>query len=84
MKMKVADPLKVEITLTVTLSLQDWIHLREQLLGNDSPRDWRYYPGVHFRDSIMDMVRQLERDYYPQPKPQPMPQTTAVEALEGR
>ncbi len=60
--MVVEAPGEIEFTLSLTMPLKTWMHLREQL-----PRDGSW-PSSDLRYAINDMVRQAQEKFYPAPQ----------------
>ena len=56
--LEVKNPLKIEFTLTTTMSLDSWILIKDQL--NNS------WPACNLRDDIINMVTQAEKVFRPE------------------
>ena len=55
--MKITDPDRIEVTLTVTMPLKTWKELREQLSKD--------HPSWEFGSKITDMVYQINEHFTP-------------------
>lgn len=64
-EMRVADPGKVEITLTVTMPLADWKRLKADLPAA--------YPGWKLSEAIGSAVRSVEQTFEGEPSIGPLP-----------
>ena len=53
----VINPEKIEMELTITMSLGQWIKLQDEL-----PDEW---PACDLNSKIDDMIRQAEAHFYP-------------------
>jgi len=58
---KVENPHNISLTLTLTLSLKEWVQLKGQLQPS---HEW---PARRLRDIIYDMTTQAEKHFAPAP-----------------
>jgi hypothetical protein len=66
-RFRAENPEKHEYSLTMTMTLKDWLELREQLV-KDSP--YGRWPASLFVREITDMIAQAQKIYWPAlPKP---------------
>ena len=56
-RFKLENPKAIEATLTLTLTLEQWERLREQLEYN--------WPGSDLRNVITDLLAQARKVYWP-------------------
>lgn len=55
--MKIEEPDKVEVTLTMTMSVKNWCELRDQLQAK--------WPSADLSGHITDMLAQVRKIVYP-------------------
>jgi hypothetical protein len=60
-KLTVENPQEIEMTLTVTLKLRDWLVLKAQLADS--------WPSWHLSQQIADMSRLAQTTFYPKTEP---------------
>ena len=62
MKLKVENPFDIEMSLTTTMKLKDWIELLRQLKHID------VFPSTNFRTEIAKMIDIAEKHFYSEPE----------------
>lgn len=56
-KAKVTKPESVDVTISITMTLGEWMYLRRNLSSNS-------VPSAKFKNEINDLIRQIENEYY--------------------
>lgn len=66
--MEVTKPDSVDVTMTITMSLEAWKRLKGQL---DESKMSQGYPMWDLRDQIRSLVGKVEKEFYPDEPKQP-------------
>jgi|GEM_PF-4772467 Phosphodiesterase/alkaline phosphatase D len=59
---KAADPDKIKFILSLTMTLEEWRMIRDQIKTS-------VWPAGRVREEILSMIEQAEKTYYPQYQP---------------
>ncbi len=60
-KMRLTTPEEVKFTMEITLDLESWEKLAEQLANSESTMK---YPNYNLREAILELVKKAETNFY--------------------
>lgn len=65
---KAINPEVLEMQMTISMPLKQWMELRKQIQGESSGAQW---PTWKFIEQMDHMIRQAEKHFYPAKEEQP-------------